>query len=569
MASAVEMGQGYVTIGLRNRIDQGARGVQASLDKIGTQTAKLGLLVSATSATILTAPVMAASRLQETMSKFDVVFGDSADEMRQWSTLAADALGTSRREMEYMLGSMQDLLVPMGVVPDHASNMSATLSQLAVDLGSFNNVGTDEAFTDLMAAMTGSGEVMKKYGVILSETAVKQEILNMGLDPKTADNATKAQARLNIIMRGTTAAQGDAIRTSSEFANQLKRFWAVVEDVSGAVGGTLVDGLAGFVGIAVNAGSAVKDFVDDNRDLVAVATAGTLAIGIAGAGLVGFGVAAKLAASGLGVFVTASTVGAAVIGTAWSAVGLAMSALQFKASIGAAVVSTVWKYSAGIVSTAWSAVMATLSTAFSSAAWLAGAAVTTAAWVASAGAIAVAIFGLDAVLITTATAATVAWGASAGTIGTLWTAVSGLLAALSISTSGAWAAGAALVSAGWAGVSFVLTALSGPAGLLAGLATIATAAWTAGAGLVGTAWTALTGAFAASGLAGVTAAGLASAAWSALGAVMAVLAFESTISSVVISTAWSAAAALASLAWSGFTAVLSAALTPAALMTAA
>ncbi|WP_236622437.1 hypothetical protein, partial [Novipirellula maiorica] len=100
-----------------------------------------------------------------------------------------------------------------------------------------------------------------------------------------------------------------------------------------------------------------------------------------------------------------------MIGTAWSAVGLAMSALQFKASIGAAVVSTVWKYSAGVVSTAWSAVMATLSTAFSSAAWLAGAAVTTAAWVASAGAIAVAIFGLDAVLITTATAATVAWGA--------------------------------------------------------------------------------------------------------------------------------------------------------------
>ncbi|GAA4465445.1 hypothetical protein [Novipirellula rosea] len=569
MASAVQMGEGYISIGLRNRIDQGARGVQASLDKIGTQTAKLGALVSATSAAILTAPVMAASRLQETMSKFDTVFGDSSGEMRKWSTIAADALGTSKREMEDMLSGMQDLLVPMGVVPDHAANMSATLSQLAVDLGSFNNVSTDKAFTDLMAAMTGSGEVMKKYGVILSETAVKQEILNMGLDPKTADNATKAQARLNIIMRGTTAAQGDAIRTADGFANQMKRLWAVVEDVSGVVGGTLVDGFASFVGLAVNAGSTVRTFVENNRDLVTVATASAVAVGLAGAGLVGFGVATKLAATGLGVFVTAATVGATVIGTAWAGVGLVMSALQYKASIGAAVVSMVWKASAGIVSSAWSALVSTLSTAFSSATWIAGAAVTTAAWVASAGAIAVAIFGLDAVLLTTAAAATAAWGGAAGTIGTIWTAVSGLLATLSVATSGAWAAGAALVSAGWAGVSFVLTALSGPAGILAGLATIATAAWTAGAGLVGTAWTALTGAFAASGLAGVTAAGLASAAWSALGVVMAALAVESSISSAVIATAWSAAAALASLAWSGFTAVLASALTPAALMTAA
>tara|TARA_R110002073_G_scaffold20209_5_gene72807 strand:- start:11635 stop:14910 length:3276 start_codon:yes stop_codon:yes gene_type:complete len=569
MASAVQMGEGYVSIGLRNRIDEGARGVQVSLDKIGTQTAKLGALVSAASAAILTAPVMAASRLQETMSKFDVVFGDSADEMRKWSTLAADALGTSKREMEDMLGSMQDLLVPMGVVPDHASNMSATLSQLAVDLGSFNNVSTDKAFTDLMAAMTGSGEVMKKYGVILSETAVKQEILAMGMDPKTADNATKAQARLNIIMRGTTAAQGDAIRTADGFANQLKRLWAVVEDVSGAVGGTLVDGMAGFVGLAVNAGSAVRNFVNDNKDLVTVATAGTLAIGIAGAGLVGFGVATKLAASGLGVFVTASTVGATVIGTAWKTVGFLIAALEVKSAIGAAVVSSVWKASAGIVSGAWSALMSTLSTAFSAAAWLTGAAVTTAAWVASAGAIAVAIFGLDAVLATSAAVATAAWGGAAGTVGTLWAGLSGFLGTAAAAASGAWSVGAAIVSTAWAGVSFVLTALTGPAGLLAGLATVVTAAWTAGAGFVGAAWTLLTGSFVAAGLSGVTAAGVVSAAWSVLGAVFSVLAIESSVASVVISTAWSAAAAIASLAWSGFTAVLSAALTPATLMTAA
>ena len=48
--------------------------------------------------------------------------------------------------------------------------------------------------------------VMKKYGVIVSEAAVKQELLNQGIDPKTASDQQKVQARMNIIMAGTTAA---------------------------------------------------------------------------------------------------------------------------------------------------------------------------------------------------------------------------------------------------------------------------------------------------------------------------------------------------------------------------
>ncbi len=569
MATAVKLGEGYVQIGIKSRIEQGARGIEDRLDKMGDRATKLGLIASAASASLLAAPLAMASRLQESVSKFGVVFGAADDRMSRWSDNAADALGTSRREMIDMLSSMQDLLVPMGVLPGEATEMSKTMSQLAVDLGSFNNVDTADAFNDLMAAMTGSGEVMKKYGVILTEAAVKQELLAMGVDPNSIDNAAKAQARLNIIMRGTTAAQGDAIRTADGWANQLKRGQSVVVDIAGAIGGTLIESLTDYVSLAVQAGGVIRDWIEDNRDLVAAATMATTAVGVAGAGLIGMGVAAKLAAAGLGVFITASTVGTSTITTAWKAAGFALAAFRVKAIVGAAIVSTAWKYSAGIVGAAWSAIVSTLTTAFSAAAWLTGAAVTTAAWVASAGAIAVAIFGLDAVLITTAMAATAAWGGAAGTIGTLWTTVSGLLATLSVATSGAWAAGAAIVSTAWAGVSFVLAALSGPAGILAGLATIATAAWTAGAGLVGAAWTSLTGAFAASGLASVTAAGLASAAWSAVGVVMAALAVESSISSAIIGTAWSAAAAVASLAWSGFTAVLSAALTPAALMTAA
>jgi uncharacterized protein YihD (DUF1040 family) len=88
--------------------------------------------------------------------------------------------------------------------------------------------------------LTGSGEVMKKYGVIVSEAAVKQELLNQGLNPAAATEVEKVQARLNIILRGTTAAQGDAIRSSEGWANVYKTVEATVENLAGKLGEKLL-----------------------------------------------------------------------------------------------------------------------------------------------------------------------------------------------------------------------------------------------------------------------------------------------------------------------------------------
>ena len=183
-SSAVKAGEGYVEIGLKNRIAQGAAGVQADLDKLGRKATMLGSMLAAGSAGLLAFPIKAASEMEETMGKFGVVFGKSADDVKVWSDATAKAVGVSKEAMAGMLASMQDLLVPMGVLPEEATGMSKTLSSLAVDLASFNNMDTAQVFENLMSAITGEGQVMKKYGVILNETAVKQELLNMELRPE-------------------------------------------------------------------------------------------------------------------------------------------------------------------------------------------------------------------------------------------------------------------------------------------------------------------------------------------------------------------------------------------------
>ena len=323
----IKAGNAYVEIGIRNRVAAGAKAVQADLNKLsnslrnqGQTIMRLGGVIAGSVAAPLAIAVRAGSQMQETMGKFSTVFGESADSVKAWGETTAAAMGISEQSMMAMLSGMQDLLVPMGVLPASAEGMSKTLSSLAIDLASFNNMSPEKAFEDLMAAMTGSGEVMKKYGVMLSQTAVNQELMNMSLDPKKATEAQKAQARLNIIMRGTTAAQGDAIRTSGSFANQMKALRAGVFDVAAAMGGPLLEGLAGFLNLVNNAVGSVKAFVKENEELVKVVGIGLLAVGGLGAALLSVGGSLVVAGMAFGALATA-------IGVLFSPIGLAIGGI--------------------------------------------------------------------------------------------------------------------------------------------------------------------------------------------------------------------------------------------------
>ena len=327
MAKNIKAGSAFVEIGIRNRIAAGAKAVQADLQKLsgklrnqGASLMKVGGMIAGAVGAPLAVAIRAGSEMQETMGKFNTVFGESASEVQAFGVQTANAMGVSEQSMMSMLSGMQDLLVPMGMLPDQATGISKTLSALAVDLGSFNNMNPDQVFGDLQAAMTGSGEVMKKYGVILSAAAVNQELLNMQLDPKTATEAQKAQARLNIIMRGTTAAQGDAVRTSGSFANQMKALKAAFVDVAAAVGGELLDDLAGMLRMVNSGVSFVKKFVKENSQLVRMVGLGAIAvggIGLAIAALGGTMVVASMAFSAL----------ASAIGVILSPVGLAVAGI--------------------------------------------------------------------------------------------------------------------------------------------------------------------------------------------------------------------------------------------------
>lgn len=196
----------------------------------------IGVALAAGVVAFMGQAIKKASDLQETMNKFNVVFGSNAQSMQAWGTQFAAQMGRSRAETLKFMADMQGFVVPMGVDPQQAMQMSQALTQLSYDLASFNNVSDEEAFTALMSGLSGEAEPLKRFGVIVNETAVKAELLKRGLDPTTANEAQKAMARYNIILQGTTMAQGDVERSSDSYANRLKALQAAWDDLSAQIG---------------------------------------------------------------------------------------------------------------------------------------------------------------------------------------------------------------------------------------------------------------------------------------------------------------------------------------------
>jgi len=256
---AVNAGKAFVELVVKGKEQVNAQlgSVQKRMKAFGGAMKKLGgMLAKAVAAAgaatlgglavVLTKGVKAASDMQETMNKFNVVFGENSEVMKKWSDATAGAFGRSKQQIADTAASFQDLLVPMGLTGEAATGLSQDLTKLGIDVASFNNKNDADVVRDFQAALTGSGEVMKKYGVVLNEAATKAELLKNGIDPKTASNAQKAMARYNIILEGTSAAQGDVSRSGGSWANQIKAIKGKINDFLVVVGEKLLPVLEGW-----------------------------------------------------------------------------------------------------------------------------------------------------------------------------------------------------------------------------------------------------------------------------------------------------------------------------------
>ncbi len=232
------LGDAKGALGAFGSVNKGLGGLGQDFVNFGKKVA-LGFAAFTAGAVVLGRDfVNAASDLNESISKTEVVFGDAAKAVIDFSKTTASAMGQSQRSSLAAASNFGIFGKSAGLAGEDLSNFTIDLVTLASDLASFNNTTPEEAIEALGAALRGEAEPMRKYGVLLDDASLRQKALEMGIyDGNGAlTSQQKILAANALIFEKTSDAQGDFARTSDGVANSSRTLSARFDDLKTKIG---------------------------------------------------------------------------------------------------------------------------------------------------------------------------------------------------------------------------------------------------------------------------------------------------------------------------------------------
>jgi len=192
---------------------------------------------------VLGPAIKAASNMEESLSKVNVVFGKGARDVEKFASSAAKNLGQSKQAVLEAAGVFGTFGKAAGLAGTDLAVFSNDFTQLATDLASFNNTTPEEAVQAIGAALRGESEPLRRYGVLLNDATLKQEAMTLGIyDGKGALTAQqKILAAQSAIFKQTGDAQGDFMRTSDGLANSTRTLSATFKDLQAKFGAAFLE----------------------------------------------------------------------------------------------------------------------------------------------------------------------------------------------------------------------------------------------------------------------------------------------------------------------------------------
>jgi len=266
-----------------NSLRRAEMAVRATADRMVAIGQRMSLFLTVPLVAAAAGMVKAASDATELQNKFNMVFRGMEDDANSWAETFAKTVGRSKFIVKESMASFQSFFVGMGFGADEAQRMSRQMQELTIDFGSFNNVSDEEAAQRFIAAMSGSAEVLDRFGINLKASALDIELQAQGLAKSTAkaNEQQKAIARLALIQKAMTSqgAVGDAVRTLHEFANRLRQVKSVVRDVAVTFGAQMVPGLNKLLAVAIPVLGWINNLSDSTKRYILIVGALVAAIG--------------------------------------------------------------------------------------------------------------------------------------------------------------------------------------------------------------------------------------------------------------------------------------------------
>ncbi|MHD0300098.1 hypothetical protein RCF19_29765 [Rhodococcus qingshengii] len=314
----------------------GATGLTAALGKAKTAAGMLGIAFTAKAAvSFFTDAVQNSRALGAQTNQLTVLFGKNKQEIMDWGKTASKELFISQRAAQDAAIQFATFGTVAGKSGKNLANFSKDMTKLAVETASFGGTDVQSVIDAMGSAFQGQAIPMRKYGVLLSDTALRQTALKNGIieTNRVMSGSEKVQATEIALKEQLQAVNGDIERSHGQLGQNLKGLKARYEEVSAAIGDKLKPIVNSFVQLLSGAG---LDALKSTASVIGIVAKGVMTLASAFGSLPGpiqalvaGMVLAKLGAGALGAAFAATQ--ARVMGAVGSMTG-AMAAMRGMAS---------------------------------------------------------------------------------------------------------------------------------------------------------------------------------------------------------------------------------------------
>lgn len=174
----------------------------------------------------------------ENMNLFNISMGENSLRAGNFVDKMSAVFGMDSSNLVRTMGNFYQISHSMGMTSENAYTLSENFTKLANDLSSFYNIPINDAVVKLQAGLVGETEPLRRLGIIITENALKQTTMNLGIQKSVRDmsEAEKMHLRYITAMQQTTNVQGDFARTINEPAQAIRILQEQLSQFSRSIG---------------------------------------------------------------------------------------------------------------------------------------------------------------------------------------------------------------------------------------------------------------------------------------------------------------------------------------------
>lgn len=179
----------------------------------------------------------AASDLAESANKAGVAFGSAFPKIEAFADDMATRFGVVKSEIFDITAGLGFMITNAGFAKAEAAQLAIALAKSAADVSSIQNMPIGVILEKMRSGISGEAEPLRTLGVNVSEENVKKQASAMGITNKVLTDQEKIYARIALILKGLSYAQGDLEKTIGGYANATRRLAGEWENLKAKVGG--------------------------------------------------------------------------------------------------------------------------------------------------------------------------------------------------------------------------------------------------------------------------------------------------------------------------------------------